>query len=354
MLYYLSQTLTNLYTPFNMVHYVSFRAIAALLTAFAGSLFFGNTFIALAKRVFRVGTREYVPDTHKGKDNMPSMGGVFIVGTVVAATLLWCNLSVLYVWTFLVCLIGFGGLGFWDDWCKIVHRKGISARSKFIVQWSCAFLVALMLYLDPATSPTIVFPFFKSMQPFVGLFYIPWVMFILVACSNAVNLTDGLDGLAIGSLMPTLVTFSIFCYLAGNMHLASYLQIPFAGSAEIAVIGGALIGAALGFLWFNAYPAQIFMGDVGALSLGAALGLMAIISKQELILPLAGGIFVMETLSVIAQVFSFKYFGRRIFKMAPIHHHFELLGWQEAKITVRFAIISIVLSLLALITVKMR
>lgn len=337
-----------------MVHYVSFRAIAALLTAFGVSLFFGNTFIALAKRIFRVGTREYVPETHKGKDNMPSMGGVFIVGTVVCATLVWCNLNVLYVWTFLVCLLGFGGLGFWDDWRKIVHRKGISAQSKFIVQWSCAFIVACMLYFDPSMSSSIVFPFFKGLQPFIGVFFIPWVMFILVACSNAVNLTDGLDGLAIGSLMPNLVTFSIFCYLAGNMHLATYLHIPFAGSAEIAVIGGALIGASLGFLWFNAYPAQIFMGDVGALSLGAALGLMAIIAKQELVLLLAGGIFVIETLSVIVQVFSFKYLGRRIFKMAPIHHHFELLGWQEAKITVRFAIVSIVLSLLALITVKMR
>lgn len=354
MLYYLSQTLTNVYSPFNMVHYVSFRAIAALLTAFAGSLFFGNTFIALAKRLFRVGTREYVPETHKGKDNMPSMGGVFIVGTVIGAALLWCNLSILYVWTFIICLLGFGGLGFWDDWSKIVHRKGISARNKFIAQWGCAFLVALMLYLDPATSPTVVLPFFKSMQPYIGLLYIPWVMFIIVACSNAVNLTDGLDGLAIGSLMPPLVTFSICCYLAGNVNLASYLHIPFAGSAEIAVIGGALIGAALGFLWFNAYPAQIFMGDVGALSLGAGLGLMAIIAKQELMLPLAAGIFVLETVSVMAQVFSFKYFKRRIFKMAPIHHHFELLGWQEAKITVRFTIISIVLSLLALITLKMR
>jgi phospho-N-acetylmuramoyl-pentapeptide-transferase len=354
MLYYLSQVLTAVFSPFNMVHYVSFRAIAALLTAFGASLLFGNSFIAFAKRLFRVGTREYVPETHKGKDNMPSMGGVFIVGTVLVSILLWCNLSVAYVWTFMVCLLGFGGLGFWDDWCKIVHRKGISARSKFIVQWGCAFLVSVMLFLDPSTQPTLVVPFLKGLQPYIGYFYIPWVMFILVACSNAVNLTDGLDGLAIGSLMPNLVVFSIFCYLAGHMNLAMYLHIPFVASAEISVIGGALIGAALGFLWFNAYPAQIFMGDVGALSLGAVLGFMAIVSKQELILPLAGGIFVAETLSVIVQIFSVKYFGRRVFKMAPIHHHFELLGWQEAKITVRFTIVSIVLSLLALITLKMR
>lgn len=354
MFYHLAQALTATYSPFNVVHYVSFRAIAALLTAFFVSIVFGNQYIAFAKRFFRTGAREYVPETHKGKDNMPSMGGVFIVGTVVLATLLWCNLSVTYVWTFLLCMLGFGGLGFWDDWCKIVNRKGISARSKFIVQWGCAFLIALLVYLDPLTTPTLVMPFFKTVQPWIGLFFIPWVMFILVACSNAVNLTDGLDGLAIGSLMPTMVTFSVFCYLAGHMGIATYLNIPFTGTSEIAVIGGALFGASLGFLWFNAYPAQIFMGDVGALALGAGLGLMAVLSKQELILPLAGGIFVAETLSVMAQVFSFKYLGRRIFKMAPMHHHFELLGWQEAKITVRFAIVSVVLSLLAIITIKMR
>jgi len=201
---------------------------------------------------------------------------------------------------------------------------------------------------------TISFPFFKSLQPDLGWFFIAWVMFILVGTSNAVNLTDGLDGLAIGSLMPNFATFSIICYLAGHYKIANYLHIPFAGSAEIAVLGSILVGASLGFLWYNAYPAQIFMGDVGSLALGSGLALMAIMAKQELLLPIAGGLFMVETISVMMQVFSFKYLGRRIFKMAPIHHHFELLGWPESKITVRFGIISLILCLLALVTLKLR
>jgi len=203
-------------------------------------------------------------------------------------------------------------------------------------------------------STELIFPFFKHCRPDLGLFFIPWAVFILVGCSNAVNLTDGLDGLAIGSLLPNFATFTLICYLAGHYGIAHYLQIPFAGTAEIVVIGAILIGASLGFLWYNAYPAQIFMGDVGSLALGAGLALMAIMAKQELLLSISGGLFVLETVSVMVQVLSVRYLGKRIFKMAPIHHHFELLGWPESRITTRFGIISLVLCLLALITLKLR
>jgi phospho-N-acetylmuramoyl-pentapeptide-transferase len=251
-------------------------------------------------------------------------------------------------------MIGFGAIGCWDDWCKISQNEGVSAGCKLAMQIGISGIIGWLLVYWFGISTELSFPFLKNISIDLGYLYIPWVILILVGCSNAVNLTDGLDGLAIGALMPNFSVFSIICYIAGNIYLAHYLHIPFAASAEIAVLGCALIGVSLGFLWYNTYPAQIFMGDVGSLALGAALGLMALISKQELLLPLAGGLFVMETLSVIIQVLSFRLLGRRIFKMAPIHHHFELLGWQEAKITIRFAIISLVLCLLALITLKVR
>ena len=203
-------------------------------------------------------------------------------------------------------------------------------------------------------STTLCVPFLKGINPNLGILFVPWAVFIIVGCSNAVNLTDGLDGLAISSLIPNFATFSIICYLAGHVKLSSYLHIPFADSAEITVLGATLVGASLGFLWYNTYPAQIFMGDVGSLALGSALGFMALLAKQELLLAISGGLFVVETLSVIIQVWSFRYLGRRLFKMAPIHHHFELLGWQESKITVRFGIISLILCLITLMTLKMR
>ena len=216
-----------------------------------------------------------------------------------------------------------------------------------------AIVVFCLVFFTPF-STELVFPFFKHCRPALGLFFIPWAIFILVACSNAVNLTDGLDGLAIGSLLPNFAIFALICYLAGHWGLAHYLQIPFAGTAEIAIMGAILIGSSLGFLWYNAYPAQIFMGDVGSLALGAGLALMAIMAKQELLLPISGGLFMLETVSVIAQVLFVRFRGKRLFKMAPIHHHFELLGWPESRITTRFGIISLVLCLLALITLKLR
>ncbi|MDP3889523.1 MAG: phospho-N-acetylmuramoyl-pentapeptide-transferase [bacterium] len=337
----------------NVVHYVSVRAIVSLLSSLIFSFLFGNWFIEKSKIFFRTKARPWTPDQHKKKDNMPTMGGVFILITVLINTLLWCDLSKINVWIFLACLFGFGAIGFWDDWLKIRFQRGMQASTKFYLQFFVALVISVVL-LATTENTTITIPFLKNVQPDIGLFFVPWVIFLLIGSSNAVNLTDGLDGLAIGSLMPNFVTFAIICYLAGHAKIAAYLQIPFTGTAEISVIGAILVGASMGFLWYNTYPAQIFMGDVGALALGAGLALMAIMAKQELLLAIAGGLFVLETVSVILQVGSYRFFGKRLFKMAPIHHHFELLGWQESKITVRFGIISFVLCLLALITLKLR
>lgn len=354
MIYHLSLYLKHSHKFFNIFHYVSFRAIAGLLTALIFSFIFGSWFIEKSKIFFRSKARDWTPENHKEKNDMPTMGGIFILAVVISSVLLWCNLHEPQVWIFLSCLIGFGTIGFFDDWQKIHHKQGIPARNKFIMQ--CAVAVAVMLMWtilkDPKTIITI--PFLKHMHPELGLLFIPWGMLVLIATSNAVNLTDGLDGLAIGALIPNYATFSIIGYLAGHKLISMYLHIPYAASSEIAVIGAILIGSSLGFLWFNAYPAQIFMGDVGSLSLGAALGLMALMTREELLLPIAGGLFVMEAASVIIQVLSVKFRGKRMFRMAPIHHHFELLGWPESKVTVRFGIISLLLCLFAIITLKIR
>lgn len=354
MIYHFSFYLKHYWPFFNILHYVSVRSVAALLTSFCMFVALGGAFIGFARRFFRSKAREWTPEAHKLKGSMPTMGGIFILAVVIVNTLLWCDLSRVSVWVFLFCVTGFGAIGFWDDWCKIHHEKGISAGIKFKLQVLVAFAsIVALLYLT-SFSTQIVFPFFKHVHPDIGWFFAPWAVFVLVACSNAVNLTDGLDGLAIGSLLPNFATFSLICYVAGHYGIAYYLNIPFAASAEITIIGASLIGTSLGFLWYNTYPAQIFMGDVGSLALGAGLAMMALMAKQELLLILAGGLFVLETVSVIVQVLSVRYFGRRVFKMAPIHHHFELLGWQESKITARFGIVSLLLCLLTLITLKIR
>jgi phospho-N-acetylmuramoyl-pentapeptide-transferase len=353
MIYHLSFYLKQYISGCNVFHYVSFRAVSALLTALCLSFLTWEWFINHSQRLFRAKTREHTPKNHEEKGHMPTMGGILIVAIVSLTCLLWSNLYDPHVWIMLTGLLLFGGIGFYDDWNKIRNRKGISARAKFVAQVTSGIILAFML-IASGTQTTVSLPFFKAVNPDIGWLFLPWVAFLVVGFSNAVNLTDGLDGLAIGSLIPTFGTFSLISYLAGHMLLAHYLHIPYAGTAELTVVGAALVGASLGFLWYNAYPAQIFMGDVGALSLGAALAVMAIMAKQELLLLIAGGLFVMETASVMLQVASFKYRGRRIFKMAPIHHHFELKGWQESKITVRFAIISIVLCLITLITLKIR
>ncbi len=355
MLYHLASALKGYLPALNVVHYISFRAMAALLSSLFFSLWWGSSFIRFSRTFLRSKAREFTPHAHReDKNDMPTMGGIFIVGVVVATMFLWAPLTKPEVWLFLLCLILFACIGGWDDYAKLKFKRGISASLKSFLQVMAAALVAMVWYWLCAPSTALVFPFFKNLQPELGIFLIPWAIFVMVGTSNAVNLTDGLDGLAIGSLITTFATFSIICYAAGHALVAHYLHIPFAGTAEFAVAGGALVGASLGFLWYNTYPAQIFMGDVGSLSLGATLGFMALACKQELLLLLAGGLFVVETLSVIVQVLSYRYLKRRMFRMAPLHHHFELLGWGEAKITVRFCIISFVLCLLALMTLKLR
>ncbi len=354
MIYHLSFYLKQYWPFFNVLHYVSVRAVASLLSSLATFLMFGPFFMAISRRFFRSKAREFTPEAHKKKDSMPTMGGVFILAIMLLNTLLWCDLSNTKVWIFLFCTLGFGMVGFWDDWSKISSDRGISALTKLQFQVFIATISAFLLVFWGSCGTQVVFPFFKHLSPNLGLFFIPWIVFIIIGCSNAVNLTDGLDGLAIGSLLPNFTIFSLICYLAGHFGLALYLNIPFAGTSEIAIIGAILIGSSLGFLWYNTYPAQIFMGDVGSLALGAGLSLMAIMAKQELLLPIAGGLFVVETISVILQVLSVRYLGKRMFKMAPIHHHFELLGWPESRITTRFGIISLVLCLLTLITLKLR
>ncbi len=353
MIVHLAQWLSSYVHAFHVVQYVSFRLIAGLLTSLALSLVAGAWFLEGADR-FRSPVREDTPDSHQAKHNTPTMGGIVIVATTIISSMIWCDLLRPEVWIFLGCLVGFGGIGLCDDWYKIRHKKGIRERHKLVAQIIVGSLVTYAWYVMVAPPTQICVPFFKYFSPALGALLIPWAVFVLVATSNAVNLTDGLDGLAIGSLLVNFGTFSLVCYLAGNALFSLYLHIPFTHTSEIAIIGGILVGASLGFLWYNAYPAQLFMGDVGSLALGSGLALMALMARQELLLPIAGGLFVVETLSVILQVASYKLFNKRLFKMAPIHHHFELLGWPEAKITTRFGIISFVLCLLALITLKLR
>ncbi len=354
MLLSIASMLQDSISYFSVTHYVTVRVVGSMLTSFFLSLMFGDKFIALSKSLFATKARPFTPESHKKKDNIPTMGGVFILLIVLSTILLWCDLSKIDVWLFIMTVVGFGCIGLIDDIYKIKEHSGLRSKTKFRLQLFVGLIIAVMMIWLQKPSTELCFPFFKNIHPDLGLFFIPWVVFLLVGVSNAVNLTDGLDGLAIGALITNFSVFSIIAYLAGHFTFAHYLQIPFAASSEIAIIGAILVGASLGFLWFNAHPAQIFMGDVGSLSLGAGLALMAILTKQELLLPISGGLFVLETLSVIAQYASLKLYKVRIFKMAPIHHHFELLGWNEAKITVRFNIISLVLCLLALITLKIR
>lgn len=354
MIYHSALYIQHYLHAFNLLHYVSFRCMAALLTALFLSFLLGNWFIVTAQRWFRSKSREFTPEAHRAKDDMPTMGGLFIIAIVGITTMLWANLSKPEIWVFMGCLVFFGAIGFWDDVSKIMYRKGISEKYKLRAQIGAAFLVSSAWYFWCHPVTTVCVPFFKNFNPDLGIFIIPWAAFLLVAATNAVNLTDGLDGLAIGSLLINFVTFSLIAYVAGHAAFAAYLHIPFAGTAELAVVGAALVGASLGFLWYNAYPAQIFMGDVGSLALGAGLALLALMVRQELLLAITGGLFVAETLSVIVQVFSYKHWKKRIFRMAPLHHHFELLGWQESKITVRFGIITFILCLIALMTLKIR
>lgn len=354
MLYYLSIHLKDVLLFTNVLHYTSFRAIAAFLTALVCSLIWGKQFIRLSGTLFYSTPREFTPEGHQTKVKIPTMGGIFIIISFLAAVALWADCFNPLVQAFVFCIIGFGLLGFWDDWAKITKKRGISARAKFIAQWTIAAMVSVLWVYRCSVPTTISFPFFKLFHPDIGIFFLLWAMFIIVGCSNAVNLTDGLDGLAIGCLVPNFMLYALLGYLAGHIKIADYLNIPFVHSSEVAVLGASLIGAALGFFWYNTYPAQVFMGDVGSLALGAGLALMALMAKQELLLILSGGVFIAETLSVMLQVFFYRFWKKRLFKMAPLHHHFELLGFPEPKITMRFSIISVILCMLALVTIKLR
>jgi phospho-N-acetylmuramoyl-pentapeptide-transferase len=302
--------------------------------------------------------RDDGPQSHLAKAGTPTMGGLLILFSIVASTLLWSDLTNHFVWIMLFVVIGYGLVGFADDYLMQVKKrsKGLSVRRKFILQFGLALIIGYLVYISPDFSTQVTIPFFKKLSPDLGWGYIIFAALVIVAASNAVNLTDGLDGLAIGPVIIAASTYMIFAYVAGHIKIADYLQINYvSGSGEVAVFCGTLAGAGMGFLWFNSYPAQIFMGDVGSLSLGAALGTVAVITKQEILLVLVGGLFVIEALSVIFQVSFFKMTsGRRILRMAPLHHHFELKGWPEPKVIVRFWIIAIALALLAMSTLKLR
>lgn len=354
MLYHIAQLFQTQCSFLNVLHYVSVRAMSALLTSLFFSFLFGNWFIKFCQKNFKSKAREWTPETHQAKNNTPTMGGLFVIGIFLINSFLWCNLTKANVWIFLLCVVGFACIGFLDDWKKIFQNKGISAALKFRLQLLMATIVSVSWYFLVQPNTQLCIPFFKNFNPDFGIFIIPWAVFIIIATSNAVNLTDGLDGLATGPLIFNFSTFALIAYLAGHKKFAEYLYIHFAGSAELTILSAIFIGALIGFLWYNTYPAQIFMGDVGSLAFGAGLALTAIMTRQELLLLICGGIFVLETISVILQVASFKLLGRRIFKMAPIHHHFELLGWKEMKITVRFWIISMILALITLLTLKLR
>jgi phospho-N-acetylmuramoyl-pentapeptide-transferase len=360
MLLWLSEWLSKYYHFFHVFQYITLRAILSALTALVFSLLYGPKIIRqLSMRHMGQVVRNDGPQSHLSKAGTPTMGGTLVLVSILFSTLLWADLSNRYIWLTLIVTFGFGGIGYWDDYRKLVLKdsRGMPARYKYLLQSILGFGAALYLFYS-ATSPAetqYVIPFFKNMSFSLGIFFILITYFVIVGSSNAVNLTDGLDGLAI---MPSVMisgALAVFAYATGNFHYANYLGIPFvSGAGELVVFCSALVGAGLGFLWFNTYPAQVFMGDVGALALGAALGIVAVIVRQEIVFFVMSGIFVLETVSVILQVGSFKLTGKRIFRMAPIHHHFELKGWPEPRVIVRFWIITFVLVLFGLATLKLR
>lgn len=359
MLYHLLYPLAESISIFNVFQYITFRTIYASLTAFLICFLLGPWTIDRLKRM-QIG--QYIqddgPETHHKKAGTPTMGGTLIILSVTVSSLLWMRWNNTYLWILLLVLLGYGAIGLYDDYITQVKKrnKGLSARKKFLLQCTLGFFASICMFLMPDFNTQLIVPFFKNLTPDLGPGYILFAMLVIVGTSNAVNLTDGLDGLAIGPTIIAGVTYMLFAYVSGHARIAGYLNIPYVpDSGELSVYCGILAGAGLGFLWFNTYPAQIFMGDVGSLSLGASLGAVAVISKQEIMLVLVGGLFVIEALSVIFQVGFFKMTnGKRIFKMAPLHHHFELKGWSEPKVIVRFWIIAIALALISISTLKLR
>jgi phospho-N-acetylmuramoyl-pentapeptide-transferase len=361
MLYHLLYPLRDQIAVFNVFRYITFRVAMAVVTALLLSWLLGPWFIRTLRRMsIGQNIRDLGPQAHQIKAGTPTMGGLLILTALMVATLLWGDLTNVYLWIVVLVTLAFGAVGFLDDYLKVKrrHNLGLTARAKMLGQIVAGSAMGVtLLFLPPGYNfnPTLTFPFFKQLILPLGIFYVVFVVIVLVGASNAVNLTDGLDGLAIGSTSIAAATYALFTYIAGNVRIATYLQMPYVpGVGEVSVFCGALVGAGLGFLWYNCHPAEVFMGDVGSLSLGAAIGSVAILAKQEILLVVVGGLFVLEALSVIIQVASFKLTGKRVFRMAPLHHHFELSGWAEPKVIVRFWLLSILFALLSLSTLKLR
>jgi phospho-N-acetylmuramoyl-pentapeptide-transferase len=362
MLYYLLYPLRDVIVGFNVFRYITFRTAFAALTALLISFILGPWLIERMHRI-KIGQfiREEGPKSHQQKAGTPTMGGILINVAILIPTILWADILNPYIWIILFVTFAYATIGFFDDYLKLARKRnlGLTAKQKFTAQFGVALLAGLAIAYLPSIhnnySTVLTFPFLARVVLNLGVLYIPFIMIVIVGASNAVNLTDGLDGLAIGSTLIAAATYAVLTYAAGHFRIADYLRIAWVPqTGELAVFCGAMVGASLGFLWFNAHPAEIFMGDVGSLALGGAIGCLAVMIKQEILLVLVGGLFVIEALSVIIQVASFKLTGRRIFKMSPIHHHFELSGWKETKVVVRFWIIAIMFAMLSLATLKLR
>jgi phospho-N-acetylmuramoyl-pentapeptide-transferase len=361
MLYHLLISFYPQFSVLNVTRYITFRTAAASMTALVVSLVMGPWLIRRL-RDFQIGQviRQEGPQSHRAKAGTPTMGGLLILAAALFPTLLWADLTNIYIWIAVVTTAVFGGIGFLDDYLKVTRRSsgGLAPRYKFGLQVLAGLLLGLLLMWlagQNLYNTRVIFPFFKQWIPDIGWWYVPFAAFFLAAWSNAVNLTDGLDGLAISTFAVAAAAFTALTYVTGHRVFASYLLlVHFEPAAELTIFCGALVGASLGFLWYNAHPAEIFMGDVGSLALGAALATVAILIKQELLLVIVGGIFVLEAASVVIQVASFKLTGKRVFKMAPLHHHFELSGWEEPKVITRFLIVAIIFALFSLTTLKLR
>jgi phospho-N-acetylmuramoyl-pentapeptide-transferase len=361
MLYHLLYPLHTEVSLLNVTQYITFRTAAASITAFLLSIVLGPAAIRLLRRL-QIGqiVRDDGPESHEPKAGTPTMGGLLILAAAITPTLLWADLRNSYIWIAVLSTIAFGMIGFADDYLKVVHKSHHGLRPRYKLFWQCvasaAVGVSLLLLSEHGLYNTqLIFPFFKGLTPDLGWLYVPFSVLVLVGASNAVNLTDGLDGLAISVFTVAAVAFTALAYISGHAVFAAYLLlVRFSPAAELTIFCGSLVGAGLGFLWYNSYPADVFMGDVGSLALGGALGTVALLIKQELLLPIVGAVFVLEALSVIIQVGAFKLTGHRVFRMAPLHHHCELIGWSEPKVISRFLIVAIVFALFSLTTLKLR
>ncbi len=358
MLYWLLYPLADEFFAFNVFRYITFRSLGAAVTAFLIGVLAGPKVIERL-RALKYGqqVRTDGPQTHLTKQGTPTMGGILVLGAIFISVLLWARLDSEKIWLVIFTTTGFGFIGFYDDWLKITKKntKGLPGKIRLAGEFAIAGAVGFWVW-NNGISTELSFPFMKELRPDIGIFYIAVAMVVIVGAANAVNLTDGLDGLAIGPAIICCGTYAVLAYLTGNQKIADYLQLPFIpGAGELSVVGSAAAGAGLAFLWFNCHPALVFMGDVGALALGALLGTIAVLAKHEFLLVIVGGVFVIETVSVMLQVGYFKLSGgKRIFRMAPLHHHFEEVGWPETRVTVRFWIISIILALVSFSTLKLR